>query len=99
MYTILDTNHKNLPHQNGCLIHFRPATPFGYYASSAEPVQMPPSGASDRGLHCLISEITMENAVKIKTKTTNGLIQMIRMDKLTSQKRVNISGNQATKLV
>ena len=47
--------------------------------------------ASGQGLHCLLTEISMENAVKMKTstktpKTRNGLIQMIRMDKSTGQK-------------
>ena len=46
--------------------------------------------AADQDLHCLLTEISMENAVKIKTstrdpKTRNELIQMTRMDKSTVQ--------------
>ena len=64
----------------------------GYNAKSADPVQMPPNVASELGLHCLITEISTENAGKIKKqppetpKTRNGLIQMIRMDKSICQK-------------
>ena len=32
----------------------------GYYANSADPVQMPPNVASDQGLHCLLTEILMK---------------------------------------
>ena len=46
-----------------CLTRFRANTHLGYYADSANPVQMP------------------------QTDTTNGLIQMIKIDKSTSQKR------------
>ena len=28
---------------------------------------MPPSAASDQGLHCLLTDVSMENAVKMKT--------------------------------
>ena len=41
----------------------------GYFANSADPVQTPPYAASDQGLHCLLTEISMENAVKMKTPT------------------------------
>ena len=66
----------------------------GYDANSADPVQMPQNAASDQDLHCLLTEISVKSAVKIenppeKPKTRNGIIQMIRMDKSTSQKRVN----------
>ena len=49
---------------------FRPEyTHFGYFPNSADSVQMPPNAASDQGLHCLLTEISMENAVKMKTFT------------------------------
>ena len=47
---------------------FRRDTHLGYYANSADPIQMPPNAASDQGLHCLQTEISMENTVKMKTK-------------------------------
>ena len=56
----------------------------------------PPLVASYQGLHCLLKKIYMESAVKMikhppeTLKTMNGLIQMIRMDKSTGLKRVNI---------
>ena len=51
----------------------------GYYANSADPGQTPPNAASDQGLHCLFTRISLENAAK-SSKTRNGLIQMIAMD-------------------
>ena len=47
---------------------------------------------SDQVPHCLLAEISMENIVKIKhppkpPKTRNGLIQIIKMDKSTGQKK------------
>ena len=55
---------------------------------------MPPNVTSDQSLQRLLSEISMENAVKLNTffrnpKTRSGLIQIIRMDKSTGQKRIN----------
>ena len=44
---------------------------------------MPPNASSDQRLHCLLTEISMDNAVKMKIstpKTRNGLIQMITME-------------------
>ena len=66
-----------------------------YYAKSADSIQMPYLVASDQGLHCLRTEISMEIAVKMKgstktPKTRTGFIQMIRMDKSTGQIRVNM---------
>ena len=61
----------------------------GYYANSADPVQMPQIAASEQDQHCLLTVISMQNTVKIKAgipKTRNGHIQMIRTDKSTSQK-------------
>ena len=52
------------------------------------------NAASDQDLHCLLTEISMENTVKMEKnplethKTRNGLIRMIRMDKSTGQKSV-----------
>ena len=48
----------------------------------------PSNSASDQGLHCLLTEISMENTVKnilskLPPETRNGLVQMIRMDKST----------------
>ena len=65
----------------------------GFYANSADPVQTPPNAASELGLHCLLTEISIENAVKINPpdipQPGNGLVQMIRMDKSTGQKSVS----------
>ena len=38
----------------------------GYFANSADPVQMPQNVASDKGLHSLLKGISMQNMVKIK---------------------------------
>ena len=54
---------------------------------------MPQNGASDQGLHYLLTEISKENPVKNvpeTPKTRNGLIQVIRMDKSTGQNRVKV---------
>ena len=50
--------------------------------------------ATDQGLCCLVTEISMKNTVKMKyqpitPKTRNGLIQMIRMGYSIGQNRVN----------
>ena len=48
------------------------------YANSADPVQTPQKAASDQDLHCLLTEISIQNTVKVKKKsletlrTTNG---------------------------
>ena len=52
---------------------------------------MLPNLVFDQNLHCLLTEISMENAVKMKTPTRNPitrnrLILMIRMDKSTDHK-------------
>ena len=59
---------------------------------------MLPNAVSDQGLHCLLTEISMENAVKMKTsqetpKTRNGLTQMIRMDTSAGQKWIKYLSN------
>ena len=46
---------------------------FGYYANSTDPVQTPLYAASDQGLYCFLTDMTMENAVKLKTSTKNPL--------------------------
>ena len=50
------------------------------------------NAASDQGLQSLLTEISIENAVKMKQlqetlKTRKELIQMIKMDKSTAQKK------------
>ena len=37
---------------------------WGFYANRADPVQTLPESVSDQGLHCLLIEISAENAVK-----------------------------------
>ena len=54
----------------------------GYYANCA---------AFNLDIHCLLMRISMQNTVKVKMltrnpKTRNGLVQMIKTDKSTSQK-------------
>ena len=49
---------------------------FGNYANSADTVQTPPNAPnaaseSDLVLHCLLTEISMENEIKVKTSTRN----------------------------
>ena len=44
---------------------------WGYYANSADPVQMLQNAASHQDLHCLLTEISMENAVKMITAIRN----------------------------
>ena len=39
---------------------------FGYYANSVDLDQMPPNVVSDHGLHCLLTDISMQNAIKMK---------------------------------
>ena len=60
---------------------------------------MPQNAASDQGLHCLLTGISIQN--KMKTKSTqdtpkfgNGLVQLIRMEKSTGQIWVNKSCNR-----
>ena len=43
----------------------------GYNENSADPVKMPQHAASDHGLHCLLTEISMENAEKKMKISTN----------------------------
>ena len=54
----------------------------GACANSADPVQSPKNAASDRNIQCLLTVIYMQNTVKVKIfpKTTNKLIQIIRID-------------------
>ena len=56
---------------------------WGYYANSADPDQTPHNAPSDRGLHCLLTGISIQNTVNMITfsrkplKFGNGLIEMI----------------------
>ena len=43
----------------------------GYNANSADPLQMPLFAASEVGLHCLLTVMSMRNTVKLKTATKN----------------------------
>ena len=45
----------------------KPDTRLGHYANRADPVQTPP----DQDLNCLLTEFSVENAVKMKTSTIN----------------------------
>ena len=59
------------------------------------PIQTPQLAASELGQHCLLTGISMQNTVKIKTSletshTRNELIQMIRIDKSNDLKSLNI---------
>ena len=58
------------------------------YANSADQVKMPQNEASDQSLHCLLTGLLMQIFTRMH-KTTNGLLQMIGLDKSTCQKRVN----------
>ena len=40
-------------------------------ANSADSVQTPRSAASDQGLHCLLTGISIQNALKLKVNTRN----------------------------
>ena len=37
-----------------------------YYTNNADLVQTPQDAASDQGPHCLLTEISMENTIKMK---------------------------------
>ena len=80
----------------GRLTLFRPdISLLGYDANGADPVQTPRSAASEPGLHRLLTGLCMQNTIKRKQpartpKTRNEHIQIIRMDKSTGRKWVNI---------
>ena len=38
----------------------------GPHANSAGPAQMPQNAASDQGVHCFLTGISMQNTVKVK---------------------------------
>ena len=46
-------------------------TRFVTYANGADPVQMPQNAASDQGLHCLLTEISMQNTIEMKLSARN----------------------------
>ena len=67
------------------------------YANSADLVQTPQNAASDQGLHCLVTGISMQNTVKVKIFTGHPKNykwtrpnDKDRLDKSTSQKRVKL---------
>ena len=73
---------------------FRPNPVWRTQANIADPVQTPQNAASDQGLHCLLTDISMQNTITMKTSaripsTCNGLIQMLKTDKFTDQRRIN----------
>ena len=43
----------------------------GAYANREEPVKTPQNVASDQGLHCLRTEISMQDTVQVKILTEN----------------------------
>ena len=43
----------------------------GYYANSVDPVLMPQNAASDQGQQCLLTGISIQNIIKMKTSTGN----------------------------
>ena len=56
----------------------------GTYMIRADPGQTPQNTASDQGLHCLLTGISLQSTIKVNIvnrmhQTTNGLIQMTRM--------------------
>ena len=54
------------------------------------------TAAAEQSLHCLLTEISMENAVKNKRhppetpNSRNKLVQMIKLDKSTGQRAYNL---------
>ena len=71
------------------LTHFRPELSYGDIQNAA----------SDQNLQCLPTGIYMENTLTVKhsldtLQTKNELIQMIRTDKCSSQKRIKISSER-----
>ena len=74
----------------------------GHYANSADPIQMPQNVASDQGLHNLLTGISVQNRIKMKTssrnpKARNGFVPTIRMDKFTYQKLKGLKNKQKKK--
>ena len=73
-YTLtLCTVQLSVSYMQVVLTVFRKDTLLGYYVNSADSVQMPRKVVSDQGLHCLLTEISMENTVKMITSTRNPL--------------------------
>ena len=72
-----------------CLNLFRPDTSLDWNIIKHCRPRMPQNVASDQDLQCLLTRL--QNTLKLKiltSETTNGLIQMMWMDKSTGQKRV-----------
>ena len=61
----------------------------GTLENSADPDETPQNAASDHGLHCLLTWISIKNKIKMKSKTGTGHLQMIRIDKPARYYRVN----------
>ena len=50
---------------------FRPKTRLGTHANSTDPVQTPQNVASDQGLYCLLTGISMQDMINGKTFTSD----------------------------
>ena len=66
---------------------------FGTYANSAGPDQTPQNAASNQDLHCLLTGMSIQNNIKMKSTSDtppfeDGFVQLIRMDKSIRQIRV-----------
>ena len=67
-------------YQAARLALFRLGTRLRYYVNSADPVQTPQNAASELGQHCLLTEISMENTVKMKASTWKANTVKISVD-------------------
>ena len=79
------TNLLNL-HQNIMLTHISLASFCGTWAKSEKSDQTLQNAASDQVLHCLLTEVSFKNGIKMKNTTNNPkignrLVQLIRMGK------------------
>ena len=74
--------------ETSALTHTGLASHLWDIANSAYPDQTPQNAASDQGLRCLFSWISVKNKIKLKNtpespKIENGLVQLIGMKKST----------------
>ena len=93
--------HKNVFYREhtlmSCFNPYKPNIPFfGTYVNSADPDQMSQNAASDQGLHCLLTGMSIRNRLKMKStpnthKIGNGFVQLIRMDRST--RHIWVTGN------
>ena len=79
------------------MIHFKPENHFGIYANNADPAQRVQNAVGDQDQHCLLTGISKQNTIEMKTftripKTRNKLVQIIRMDQSTSRKGLQCLG-------